>query len=48
LWDEQVKLIRLVMAPVVIIENVPPWRNADGYGTDAQFERLRTKVEALG
>jgi hypothetical protein len=48
LWDEQVKLIRLAMAPVVIIENVPPWRNADGYSTDAQFERLKTKVEALG
>jgi hypothetical protein len=48
LWDEQVKLIRLVMAHVVIIENVPPWRNADGYGTEAQFERLKTKVEALG
>ena len=48
LWDLQVKLVEALMPPSIIIENVPPWTNNEGYSTQSQFDRLQQRIEDLG
>jgi len=49
LWDLQIKMVKLCKPKVVIIENVPPYRNEKrNIDTIAQFESLEKGMRELG
>ena len=49
LWDLQVRMVELCSPDYVVIENVPPFRNAKkGIDTLEQFEKLEKEICKLG